>query len=118
MLINDLADAVINQFCSSGSFDLTRKRFEFLRRIPRPLWTPERRIKVDAACNDNGQIREAVLAGGQPVPDAVKALWEERPAWVHASAVVGQDPPFPAWDFPKSFPTAEKAAANRPFSFA
>lgn len=76
MLIDDLADAVINQFCSSGSFDLTRKRFEFLRRIPRPLWTPERRIKVDAACTDNAQIREAALAGGQAVPDAVRALWE------------------------------------------
>jgi hypothetical protein len=76
MMINDLADAVINQFCSSGSFDLTRKRFEFLRRVPRPLWTAERRIKVDAACDDNGQIREAVLVGGQPVPVAVRALWD------------------------------------------
>jgi TIR domain len=76
MMIDALADAVITQFCSSGSFDLTRKRFEFLRRIPRPLWTPERRIRVDTACNANGQIREAGLDDGRPVPDAVRALWE------------------------------------------
>ena len=74
-LIEPLADAIVDQFCRSNSFDLTRRRFAFLRRIPRPLWTPERCLRLDAACQENAQIREANLDGGQSVPEAVRGLW-------------------------------------------
>ena len=77
LLIDPLADAIVDQFCVSPSFNLTRRRFEFLRQIPRALWTPERRLKVETACEDNRQIREAGLDdGGGSVPAATRALWE------------------------------------------
>lgn len=75
LLLDPLTDAIVDQFSASPSFDLTRRRFEFVRRIPRAMWTPERRVRVDAACRANPQIREAGLGGGQAVPDAVRALW-------------------------------------------
>jgi hypothetical protein len=76
LLSSPLADAIVDQFCASPSFDLTRRRFEFLRQIPKALWTPERRLKVENACRENGQIREAGLNGGDPVSTAVRTLWE------------------------------------------
>lgn len=75
LLLDSLTDAIIDQFSASPSFDLTRRRFEFLRRIPRAMWTPERRVRVDAACAENRQIREAGLEAGIGVPDAVRGLW-------------------------------------------
>jgi hypothetical protein len=77
LLIDPLADAIIDQFCRSPSFDLARRRFEFLRQIPKALWTPERRLKAATACEENNQLREAGLDdGGGPIPAAVRALWE------------------------------------------
>jgi hypothetical protein len=77
LLRDPLADAIVQQFAASPSFALTRRRFEFLRQIPSALWTPERRLKVETAMEENGQIREAGLDGrGGPVPIAVRALWE------------------------------------------
>jgi hypothetical protein len=76
LLSDPLADAIVDQFCSSPSFDLTRRRFEFLRQIPKALWTPERRLKVETASEENSQIREAGLDGGGPVPAAARALWD------------------------------------------
>jgi len=75
LLLDPLTDAIVDQFAVSPSFDLTRRRFEFVRRIPRAMWTPERRVRVDAACEQNPQIREANLDGGQAVSDAVRSLW-------------------------------------------
>jgi TIR domain len=77
LLIDPLADAIVDQFCVSPSVNLARRRFEFLRQIPKALWTPERRLKVEAASEENRQISEAVLdEGGGPVPVATRALWE------------------------------------------
>lgn len=75
LLLDPLTDAILDQFAASPSFELTRRRFEFLRRVPRAMWTPERRLRVDTACESNPQIREAGLGNGQAVPDAVRALW-------------------------------------------
>lgn len=76
LLSDPLAEAIVDQFCSSSSFGLTRRRFEFLRQIPNALWTPERRLRVETACHANGQIREARLGDGRSVPTAVRALWD------------------------------------------
>lgn len=77
LLIDPLADAIVDQFCLSSSFNLARRRFEFLRQIPKALWTPERRLRAETAFEDNRQIREAVLDGGRgPIAAAGRALWE------------------------------------------
>jgi len=75
LLVEPLADAIVGQFASSPSYELARRRFEFLRRIPTPLWTAERRLRLETAFEENRQIRKPVLASGDSVPDAVRAPW-------------------------------------------
>jgi hypothetical protein len=74
-LVDRLADSVVDAFCMSGSFETTRRRFDLLRRVPAGAWTPTRQQQVLNACRDNRQIREANLAGGGPISQAVLALF-------------------------------------------
>jgi hypothetical protein len=73
-LVEPLADSVIDAFCASGSFDTARRRFELLRQIPPVAWTPDRRERIETACRDNRQLRDANLAGGESMPEAVAGL--------------------------------------------
>lgn len=75
MLLDPLADAIITQFSRSSSFDLARRRFEFLRRIPRSLWTPERRVQLETAIDRNRYLRHAELNRGLSISEAVRAIW-------------------------------------------
>lgn len=70
----DAARAVVRAFCNCGSYDATRARFPLLELIPRDLWTREMGAELEQATADNNQISEAFLAGGTPVPQAVRDL--------------------------------------------
>jgi hypothetical protein len=70
-LIDPLADAVVRQFCASPTFDLAVRRLEFVRRLPLSLWTPERKLAVETAMNENAAIRDAQLADGRGMREAV-----------------------------------------------
>ena len=67
-----LADA----FCRVRSGDGARFWYQVLARIPADAWTPDMRTAVDAALEENTQLREAVLndKARTAVPTAVKAL--------------------------------------------
>jgi hypothetical protein len=74
-LIDPLADAIVEKFCGSPSFALAQRRFEFLRRLPTALWTPARRLQVEASSESNRAIREGVTGSGESLPTAVQSLW-------------------------------------------
>jgi hypothetical protein len=74
-LIDPLTDAIVRKFCESPSSELALRRFDFLQRVPRPMFTAERRLELDTACEQNQAVREARLATGEGVPESVRALW-------------------------------------------
>lgn len=74
-LIDPLADAIVGQFCASPSTALAQRRFEFLRRLPSALWTPTRRLQIEAASEASPAIRDGTTAGGEPLVTSVAALW-------------------------------------------
>ena len=73
-LIRPMADAVVEAFCSSGSFDTTRRRFELLTLIPRNAWTASHTEALQSAAENNPQVREAQLPDRRPVPEAIARL--------------------------------------------
>jgi hypothetical protein len=73
-LIEPVAGAVIEAFCTSRSFETARRRFELIRLVPKAAWTDTRRKEVETALVENSQLREGQLKGGQPIPDAARAL--------------------------------------------
>jgi hypothetical protein len=74
-LIDPLADAIVSQFANSPSASLAERRFEFLQRLPGSLWTPKRRLKVEAACTTNAAIAVGTTNSGEPLRSAIGALW-------------------------------------------
>lgn len=74
LLVDPLADAIITKFVASGAQDLALRRFAFLQRVPRSLWTPERRLRIEQSF-ERRHIRDAVLPDGTPLPQAVARLW-------------------------------------------
>lgn len=67
-LVAHMTDLVVNAFCSSNSFETTRRRYELLALIPRSAWRPEHFETLRAACTENGQVREAVIQTPEPTP--------------------------------------------------
>lgn len=76
-LVAPMADAVVEAFCRSGSFESTRRRFELLSLIPRDAWTHEHFARLERAIEENGQIREAVLPERRAAPDAIRELLDQ-----------------------------------------
>ena len=73
-LVGPMTEAVVDAFCLSGSFESTRRRFELLTLVPRDAWTVEHLTRLERAIEENGQIREAVLADRRAAIDAVREL--------------------------------------------
>jgi hypothetical protein len=72
--------ALVKGFAESNSFDMTRERFDLLRRVPASWWTPERVASVRQRAQENTQLSNANLRTGQPVPDALEELWRQQDA--------------------------------------
>jgi hypothetical protein len=73
-MIDPMANAVVEAFCTSASFESTRRRFDLLSLVPRDAWTKNHFASLEQAAETNSQIREAVLAARQPAPDAIREL--------------------------------------------
>jgi hypothetical protein len=75
-LLDPMADAVVEAFCLSGTFDTARRRFEIIKLVPRQAWTHARVEKVKAALESNPQLRAAGLDSGRSLPEATLELME------------------------------------------
>lgn len=84
-LVEPMANAVVEAFCISRSFESTRRRFELLRLVPRERWTDDHVKRLREAAVENSQIREAVLVGGKSVPEAVEELVSGLRPFLHSS---------------------------------
>jgi len=75
-LLPRMTETAVDAFCSSRSYDATRRRFEILRHIPRTSWTSQHVESVKTALINNSQIRDCVLQLDRPTPapEAVAAL--------------------------------------------
>lgn len=78
LIVSQLAHAVVDAFTRSGSYEATRRRFELLSLIRPTDWTPDLVHRVETACVENKQVREAgIHREGVPMvfaPEAVREL--------------------------------------------
>jgi hypothetical protein len=73
-LLDRMTNAVIEALCISRSFDATRRRWELVELIPRRALTVEHISRMRQAAVENSQVREAILVGRGPVPEAIEQL--------------------------------------------
>ena len=80
-----MAEAVINRFVHSDSFDDARDNFARLRQVPADAWTQELANSVRQALVDNGQLEDARV-GDQPLPSLGRDLLSSSRSERHVAA--------------------------------
>jgi hypothetical protein len=75
-LLPRMTETAVDAFCSSRSYEATRRHFEILRHIPRTSWTSQHVESVKMSLITNTQIRDCMvqLDRPTPAPEAVVAL--------------------------------------------
>jgi hypothetical protein len=68
-----MVPCVVRRYSASYSYDNSRAAYALLRTIPQESWTRELIDEVEAA-TENSQIRDGVLDGGTPIPEATAML--------------------------------------------
>jgi len=69
-----MAPAIVRRFAASDSHQNTIDVFPLLQTIGSGVWTAQMAEEVKKAGELNSQVRDAVLPGGRPVPEAAEEL--------------------------------------------
>jgi hypothetical protein len=87
-----MVPCVVRRYSASYSYDNSRAAYALLRTIPQESWTLELIDEVEKAATENSQIREGVLDGGTPIPEAaatllapIKARLTPEPDWLFSA---------------------------------
>jgi hypothetical protein len=75
-LTGAMTDVIARAFELSDSFDQSRAFFGLVEMVPRNFWNEGHFDRMTKATQENGQLRECVVSGGEGLPDALKALIE------------------------------------------